>query len=167
MARYPDRVRETVFLPCLVPGSKIPPGGSLQSIDVGINMIMRMKVRTTMKSERLVVLIAPEEKARIVAAARARQSSVGELVREAVSRMDAGRTASRKDRQGDADVPPASLEVPELPAEQAAALERLAEVALQSMQRANAALDKAFEEVEATKRYFAAKRSKEARRELV
>jgi hypothetical protein len=120
-----------------------------------------------MKSERLVVLVAPEEKARIVAAARARKSSVGELVREAVSKLDAQRTASREDTQGDADRRQASLEVPELPAEQAAALERLAGIALQSMQRANAALDKAFEEVEATKRYFAAKRCKEASRELV
>jgi hypothetical protein len=41
---------------------------------------------------------------------------------------------------------------------QVATLERLADVALQSLQRADAALDQAFEEVEATRAYFAAKR---------
>ena len=47
-----------------------------------------------------------------------------------------------------------------LSAEQAAALEHLADVALQSMQKANSALDQAFEEIEATKAHFAPRRRK-------
>ena len=46
-----------------------------------------------------------------------------------------------------------------LQADEAAALERLAGVALKTLGRANLALDEAFEEIEATKAYFAAKRS--------
>jgi hypothetical protein len=105
-----------------------------------------------MKSDRLVVLVAPEEKARLVALAEARHSSVGELVREAVANLDAPGKAPTDERAG-------SPEPPMLQADQAAMLERLADVALHAMQRANAALDQAFEEVEATKAYFAAKRS--------
>jgi hypothetical protein len=45
---------------------------------------------------------------------------------------------------------------------QEAALERLAEVALRTMQRANAAPDQALEEIEATKAHFAAKRREAA-----
>ncbi len=104
-----------------------------------------------MKSDRLVVLVAPEEKARLVALARARHSSVGELVREAVARLDAPQTTT--------DERTSSPEALTLHPDQAAMLERLADVALSSMKRANAALDQAFEEVEATKAYFAAKRS--------
>lgn len=169
-----------------------------------------------MKSDRLVVLVAPEEKARLVALAEARQSSVGELVREAVARLDAPRTAQgtqdfaaglmrlgcEKVRDNDdgsqlwrrADgrhflvsehsgrfsrahtaarvrATPADPEVQEpdaaapaslplLEPDQAAALERLADAALRTMRKANTALDQAFEEVEATKAYFAAKRRK-------
>ena len=94
-----------------------------------------------MKSDRLVVLIAPEEKARLVALAEARQSSVAELVREALSDWAEDARGLRLD------------------AEQAAALERLADIALRSVQKANTALDRAFEEVETTKAYFAAKRA--------
>lgn len=45
-----------------------------------------------------------------------------------------------------------------LTAEQAAALERLADIALHRMQKANAALDQAFAEIKATKAHFAARR---------
>ncbi len=110
-----------------------------------------------MKSDRLVVLLAPEEKARLVALARARRSSVGELVRGALSALN-----DAEPPKTDAGKPGRSPEAPPLPADQAAALERLAEVALRTMQRANAALDQAFEEVEATKAYFEAKRQKAA-----
>ena len=118
-----------------------------------------------MKSERLVVLIAPEEKARLIALAQARQSSVGELVREAVARLDAPRTAratpaNAEVSEPDADEQAGWPEAPMLQLDQAAALERLADMALRTMHRANAALDQAFEEVEATKAYFAAKRRK-------
>lgn len=115
-----------------------------------------------MKSDRLIVLVAPEEKARIVALARARQTSVGELVRSALSDLDDGaparaeaagqaRTAAKERANGE-------HERAELSTEQAAALERLADVALKTMRRANAALDQAFEEIAATKAHFAAKR---------
>ncbi len=47
-----------------------------------------------------------------------------------------------------------------LSVEQVAVLERLADMALRTMKRANAALDLAFEEIGATKAYFAAKRGR-------
>jgi hypothetical protein len=49
-----------------------------------------------------------------------------------------------------------------LSAEQEAALERLADATLRAMQRANAALGQAFEEIEATKAHFAARRREAA-----
>ena len=48
----------------------------------------------------------------------------------------------------------------ELTAEQKAALEHLAETTLSAMERANTALDKAFEEIEATKAQLAEERAK-------
>lgn len=100
-----------------------------------------------MKTERLIVLVSPEEKNRITALAERQRKSVGELVRTALSNLEA---ASK----------PNGLAVPAeeedgLSPEQAAALESLATTALSSMQRANAALDRAFEEVEATKAHLA------------
>ena len=113
------------------------------------------------KSDRLIVLLAPEEKARIVALARAQQTSVAELVRSALARLD----ESPSPREGRPTAARPSVEIPpngedeqvRLTAEQAEALERLAEIALQRMQKANAALDQAFAEIEATKAHFAAK----------
>jgi hypothetical protein len=163
MAPCPDGVRETAFVPCLLPGSKASAELSL-AISPGGNYHVHVHVSYRdgpMKSDRLVVLLAPEEKARLVALARARRSSVGELVRGALSALN-----DSEECETDADRPGRSREAPLLPADQAAALERLAEVALRTMQRANAALDEAFEEVEATKAYFAAKRSQEPEREL-
>jgi hypothetical protein len=216
----------------------------LQSIDARITMVMHMSSsEVAMKSDRLVVLVAPEEKARLVALARARRSSIGGLVRESISALvresvsaaPAPRTASELIRLGcekvrdnedgsqlwrradgqhflvpetedgghsdwrfrieemllkevmhrqrlaalratalnsgmpeiDADAPTRPPDEPQLPPDQVAALERLAEMALRTMESANAALDKAFKEVEATKAYFAAKRTKEPTRELV
>ena len=52
-----------------------------------------------------------------------------------------------------------------LSAEQGEALERLAGVALRTMERANAALDHAFEEIAATKDYLERKRSNAAKTE--
>jgi hypothetical protein len=116
------------------------------------------------KSDRLIVLLAPEEKARIVALARARQTSVGELVRSALAKLDEapslrnGRPA-RTGRRTSVEVPPnGEDEQARLTAEQEAALERLADIALHGMQKANAALDRAFAEIEATKAHFAARR---------
>ena len=114
-----------------------------------------------MKSDRLIVLVAPEEKARIVALAKARRTSVGELVRFALSRLDD--SVRGKHRDAAAWIPPNGEDgAAPLSAEQAAALERLAEVALQTMRRADAALDQAFAEIEATKAHFAAKRNRAA-----
>lgn len=117
-----------------------------------------------MKSDRLIVLLAPEEKARIVALARAQRTSVGELVRSALARLDEP-PSLREGRPARATGARPSVEIPSngedeqarLTAEQAAALERLADIALHRMQQANAALDQAFAEIEATKAHFAAK----------
>ena len=66
----------------------------------------------------------------------------------------------------DADEPTYPPEEPRLSPDQIAKLERLAEIALRAMQRASAALDKAFAEVEATQACFAARRSEEPGRQL-
>ena len=119
-----------------------------------------------MKSERLIVLVAPEEKARVVALARARGTSVGELVRSALSSLDGarpGRPARGAGAGSDLQISSAGEDQPaRLSPEQEAALARLAEVALRTMQRANAALDQAFEEIEATRAHFAARRREAA-----
>lgn len=114
-----------------------------------------------MKTERLVILLAPEEKARITEAAQARGISVGALVRDALTALDAGgdgpRSSAGLRREARArgwDDAAASG----LTDDQEIALEHLADVALGSMTRANAALDRAFAELDATKAYFAAKR---------
>ncbi|MEM7222723.1 MAG: hypothetical protein AAF495_07080 [Pseudomonadota bacterium] len=100
-----------------------------------------------MKSERLIVLLSKEEKARIADLAEAQNTSVGELVRNALSKMGKdNRDANGADQE------------PQLSVEEIAALERLASVASQAMERANKSLDRAFSELEATKAYFAAKR---------
>ncbi|MEE8270247.1 MAG: hypothetical protein V3R98_00755 [Alphaproteobacteria bacterium] len=127
-----------------------------------------------MKSERLVVLVSPEEKARIVELAAKRRMSVGELVRLALSMVEGRNTrfalaadesgAARTPGQGLGERAAAAWRRDEplaesmLSADQTAALERLADVAARSMARANTALDRAFEEVEVTKAYFADKR---------
>lgn len=105
-----------------------------------------------MRTERLVVLLSPREKARIAALAQERRTSIGEFVRSMLAAVDE-RSVDRTDgphlrRQGGHGDEPVSVE-------QAAALERLAEVAVQSMRRANAALDRAFEEIETTQAYLA------------
>ena len=114
-----------------------------------------------MKSERLIILVAPEEKARVVALAKARGTSVGELVRSALSSLEdarRGRVARAAGARSGIEISPDGEDQPaRLSAEQEAALERLAEVALRTMQRANAALDQAFEEIEATRAHFAAR----------
>ncbi|MCG8596876.1 MAG: ribbon-helix-helix protein, CopG family [Kiloniellales bacterium] len=107
-----------------------------------------------MKTERLIVLVSPEEKARVERLAKRQRKSVAELVRNALSDFEAAQ------RPGARPNGKAPAEDAELSAEQKAALERLAETALSSMQRANAALDKAFEEVEATKAQLAEERAK-------
>ena len=120
-----------------------------------------------MKTERLIVLVSPEEKARVERLAKRQRKSVAELVRNALSDFEAAQAPGAQ--APGAQVPGAlpNGAAPEegdggevLSAEQKAALERLAETALSTMERANAALDKAFEEVEATKAQLAEARAK-------
>jgi hypothetical protein len=119
-----------------------------------------------LKSERLIILVTPEEKARVAALAKARGTSVGELVRSALSGLEGpqhGRSARGAGARAGTEISPDGEDQPvRLSAEQEAALERLAEVALLAMQRANAALDQAFEEIEVTKAHFAARRREAA-----
>jgi hypothetical protein len=119
-----------------------------------------------LKSERLIILVAPEEKARVVALAKARGTSVGELVRSALSGLEdprRGRSAGRAGARSGIEISPDDEDQPaRLSAEQEAALGRLADLALRAMQRANAALDQAFEQIEATKAHFAARQRETA-----
>ncbi len=105
-----------------------------------------------MKTERLIVLVSPEEKARVERLAKRQRKSVAELVRNALSDFEAAQEPKPNGVAPDQDL--------ELSAEQKAALERLAETTLSAMQRANTALDKAFEEIEATKAQLAEERAK-------
>ncbi len=116
-----------------------------------------------MKSERLVVLLSKDEKARVMELAKARQTSVGELVRAALAGLTDA--AVGDSRYGEPYRPAAGLAeqgqvyaAPALSADQAALLERFAKTAMQSMTRANSALDRAFAEIETTKAHFAAQR---------
>jgi hypothetical protein len=119
-----------------------------------------------LKSERLIILVTPEEKARVAALARARGTSVGELVRSALSSLEdprRGRSARATRARSGIEFSTNGEGLPaRLSAEQEAALERLADLALRAMQRANAALDQAFEQIEATMAHFAARRRETA-----
>jgi hypothetical protein len=120
----------------------------------------------SLKSDRLIILVTPEEKTRVVALAKARGTSVGGLVRSALSSLEdpsRGRSARAASARSGIEISTDGEDQPaRLSAEQEAALERLADLALRAMQRANAALDQAFEEIEATKAHFAAKRREAA-----
>lgn len=94
-----------------------------------------------MRSERLTVLVTREEKRALAALAKQRRISVGELVRAAVAR--ATRPA----------IEPAGDEANPTP-EQIAAIERAAEAALLTLQRAAAALDRAEVELARTRAHF-------------
>lgn len=121
----------------------------------------------TLKSERLVILLSKREKARLAKLAEREQVSMGELARAALIQLDdvrpetggprQGRESRNGTRAGDT-ADPAISDIRISP-EQAATLDRFAEVTLRTMARANQALDKAFEEVEATKAYFAQSRA--------
>jgi hypothetical protein len=114
-----------------------------------------------MKTERLVILLSPDEKTRITEAARDRGVSVGALVRDALSALDAADGLSARDGSRAREMQAKYTDdaaASGLTDDQAMALERLADVALGSMTRANAALDRAFAELDATKAYFDAKR---------
>jgi uncharacterized protein (DUF1778 family) len=93
-----------------------------------------------MHTERIVVLISPEEKGRLQQAARANKQSLGEFVRSVLSREDA-RAAS-----ADAEV--------HLSKEQRDALEDVAQRASAALQRGNRALDRAFAEIAMTRAHF-------------
>lgn len=116
-------------------------------------MCMNMSIgASSVRTERLTILLSPQEKARVAALAQERQTSIGELVRSALAavgeRSPEHPDRSQPDHRGAKEDEPLS-------AEQMATLERFAEMALQSMRRANAALDRAFDEVEATKAHLA------------
>ncbi len=115
-----------------------------------------------MKTERLIVLVSPEEKARVERLAKRQRKSVAELVRNALSDFEAAQLPEGMPTGSPGALPngAAPAEGEEISAEQKAALERLAEAALSSMRRANAALDKAFDDVEATKAQLAEERAK-------
>ena len=126
-----------------------------------------------MKSERLVVLLTPEEKARVSDMAARHRLSVGEVVRSALAAVDEAdlENGAKPVPSGLREVAPArnwsedpkarlngEAVGPALSSEQTAVLERLADLAMENMTRANAALDQAFAELEATRLYFARKR---------
>ena len=119
------------------------------------------------KSERLVILLSKEEKAWIAELAKHEELSMGEVARGALLSFRASKSTSSstgghahyaRSAAANAEGTATSSERIELSVEQAEALERLAELAVQTLGRANAALDKAFEEIEATKDYFERKR---------
>ena len=130
------------------------------------------------RSERLVVLLSKEEKARIAELAEREQVSMGDLARRALlspdrSKFTAQEAATRvlAAREEPAAFAPgerptedelaalsATIEITE---EQAQLLEQLADAAVAKMEQANAALDKAFKDLEATTAYFDQKRSKD------
>ncbi len=121
----------------------------------------------TLKSERLVILLSKGEKARLAKLAEREQVSMGELARAALIQLDdfrpetKGPSQGRDSRNGTeaGDTSDPAISDIQISPEQAATLDRFAEVTLQTMARANQALDKAFEEVEATKAYFAQSRA--------
>ncbi len=115
------------------------------------------------KSERLVILLSKEEKARIAELAKHEELSMGELARGALLSFRASKSTSSttdgharyaRSAAANEEGTAAPSERIELTTEQTKAIERLADHAVQTLGRANAALDKAFEEIEATKDYF-------------
>lgn len=101
-----------------------------------------------MKSERLVILVSPEEKARLQELARRADISVAELVRAELPL--AGRINGNGRTAGD-------IGVEELTEDELATLDRAAETLNDRIRRANDAIDRAFGEVEATMAHFAGK----------
>ena len=130
------------------------------------------------KSERLVILLSKEEKERVAELAKREQVSMGDLVRRALFSLDRSKPYAQEGptRALAAREEPAAFAPGELPTEdelaalaasieitdeQARMLEQLADVALEKMERANASLDRAFKELEATQEYFDRTRSKD------
>jgi hypothetical protein len=93
-----------------------------------------------MRSERLTILVTPQEKERLTVLAKRRQVSVGELVRSAVS------AASHDESSTSVPTP-----------EQIIALEQAADAAVAILHRANRALDRAETELTKTRAHFDAK----------
>ena len=113
----------------------------------------------SLRSERLVVLLSKEEKARLAKLAERKRLSMGELARSALIQLDGFRLESHSRGQGLSDRPGDWADDVQISSEQAATLDRLADATLRTLTRANQALEKAFEEVETTKAYFAQKRA--------
>ena len=130
------------------------------------------------KSERLVILLSKEEKARVADLAKREHVSMGDLARRALLSLDRSKFTAQ---EGTARVlaareEPAAFAPGERPTEdelaalsatieisdkQAQVLEQLADAAVAKMERANAALDRAFKELEATTEYCDRKRPKD------
>ena len=95
-----------------------------------------------MRSERLTILVTPQEKRRLAALAKRQRVSVGELVRSAVGKAAGDESA-----------------VPLPTPEQVLALEQAADAAVAALQRADAALNRAEAELTRTKAHFDSKAS--------
>jgi hypothetical protein len=120
-----------------------------------------------MRSERLITLVTPEEKDRYARFAEAEGVPLGELVRRALSfwtdrhaRDPESRRAPAPSERGlngdEGSTGGVAGEAVVSPAE-ARTIERLADVALDRLRRADAALDWAEREIATTRRYFADK----------
>lgn len=93
-----------------------------------------------MRSERITILVTPEQKQQLTALARRQHVSVGKLVRSAASRTS-----------GDAPAEPVPT------AEQIHALEKAADTATAALRRAGTALDRAEAESAKTRESFGSK----------
>ena len=96
-----------------------------------------------MQTERIVVLISPEEKSRLQRTARANKQSLGEFVRTVLS-VKGGAPSSREDVL--------------VTKAQRDALEHAAKRASAALKRGNESLDRAFAEIERTREYFGSAR---------
>ena len=106
-----------------------------------------------MKSERLVILVTPEEKTRLQKMARRAKISVAELVRAELPLSRRGKSPS--DRGAGGPGPGRADGAEALTEGEMAALDRAAETLIERTRRANEALDRALGEIEATRAHFA------------
>ena len=126
------------------------------------------------KTERLVVLVSPEEKDRLAELARQRRTSVAAVVRQGIALLDRvppgpdgpqehrgewhqGDGSPAANAGGDPGGDPDAVTTALTPA-QIAILERFADKTAETMRRADLALDVAFKELEATRAQLAGRR---------
>ncbi len=106
-----------------------------------------------MRSERLVILVSPEEKARLRKLARRSEVSVAELVRSELPLSGGSKDSAGQRRDNGEDA---------LSEGEMAILDRAAEALVDRTRRANQALDRALGELGATKSRFASRHRAEA-----